>query len=261
MLDWRQNEIQTLADAIAEMGINELDALQFSSVTNSQFFEAESGAAGTLRTRNDWRKSLAPIAIMPTYQKWNEMQRDAKSLAFRAIVAHDYVSMILETAEAKKAIPNPKSILVQARDEIIAQLGDPIRRLCRTPFRGRFSQLILAAPELSNALMNKTRGCNANAYELLDAVEAAIKQRGLDGRPPDRSRSDAYQILREHYSWLTGRRPRWTNAFGVPEGDYVDFARSVYTAAGISQITHLMLRPARARRGPRRKADPKAPQI
>jgi hypothetical protein len=259
MIDWRDSIAQAFSAAIMELQISAVDAMDFASLTNAQLFDANSHDEGTLRTRKEWRQLLAPVPLIPRYRQWNVLQHDARSIAFHAIEAHDCISLMIETANAKRAIPKPKSILIAVRDEIVAQLDDPIRRLCRPAFGGKFSQLILSAPEFADALMNITSGRQPNADDMLAALESAIRQRGIDGRSADKTRSDAYQLLREHFTWLTGRTPSWTNALGVPEGDFVDFARDVYRAAGIKDITHLMLRPARASRRPRLKAISKSP--
>lgn len=251
MMDYQDSEALTFGTAIGEMRIAEADARHFQELIGATFCTGLAEAAN-LRPRKDWRQLLGPVHLLPCYSQWNALKRDAQSIAFRAVEAYDYVSMMRDTIQAKKAIPEPKIVLKKARDEILQQLEDPIRALCRSPFRVPFEQLILACPEFSDALLSVSRGRTPTKHEMLIAVNSAIDQRGKNGRPRNIARSDAYQLLREHYTWLTGRAPSWTNALGVPEGDTVDFARSVYSAAGIDEITDLMLRPERAKRSPRR---------
>lgn len=238
MIDWRGYEVLTFEQAIAELRIEPAKADEYSIVA------AVDRNPKYPRTRDEWVRIMGPIPIADFYSECNSTDRDRQSLIFRAMNSYDFVSSVKSAQEAKKAIPRPNELLKVLRNELQRRVDNPFRCYFGSPVKIRAAHLIYGIPEVAGALIGSVGGKRASTQQMLYIVNKVMEQRGKKGRPPLSQEHEVYDVLREDFEWLTGKRPRWSNATGL-EGDFIDFARAVYRTVGIAEPSERMLRPRR----------------
>ena len=238
MIDWRDYEVLTFEQAIKEMRIEPVRANEYANLAE---IDRDPKCPNT---RDDWVRVLGPMAIADLYNEHNSTERAPRNVIFRAMNAYDFVATVRTALEAKRVISRPNEFLKAIRSELHRRLNDPLRHFLGSPERIQVTHLIYGIPEVAGVLLASSNGRHAPPDEMLQAVNAVIKQRGKKGRPRLSYEHEAYDVLRENFEWLTGTPPRWSNAMGL-EGDFIDFARPVYRSVGIAEPSERMLRPRR----------------
>ena len=243
-LDWRDFEVLTFAQAVAELSIPTAIANEFAIAIAGVYGDLRSDQQP--RTRREWALCLGAVPVAIAYSKFNACSRDPESLHFRAMQVFDFVFAVREARDTRKAIKRPAEFLSSLCRELHRRMNNPRQRILGVPFRVIYEHS--KVPEIGAALLKRTRGGPPTAQQWLDAINDAQDSRSRKGRRSSMQEREVYRLLRDDFEWLTGRKPAWTNATGTPDGEFVRFVRAVYGAVGIHGLSERMLRPERRSR-------------